>query len=183
MKENEWCNFDWDQAMFPDIDHQLEVMKKEKNLKICGGSTPHIGQKSPLFKEAKELRLPSGRSRTATSGRGTCGRPAWVLWTSRTRTPAHGISRSSEGCPIRASIASRPISGERTGRRRLPRRQRPAPHAQLLHLPHNKCVFDLLEEYKGKNEARLFARSATVGGQVPRVHWGGDCLFELRLHV
>ena len=27
MKENEWCNFDWDRAMFPDIEHQLQVMK------------------------------------------------------------------------------------------------------------------------------------------------------------
>ncbi|MFI3207032.1 MAG: alpha-xylosidase, partial [Clostridia bacterium] len=40
---------------------------------------------------------------------------------------------------------------------------------------YNKCVFELLEEYKGKNEACLFARSATVGGQKFPVHWGGDC--------
>ena len=33
----------------------------------------------------------------------------------------------------------------------------------------------MLEEYKGKNEACLFARSATVGGQKFPVHWGGDC--------
>ena len=32
MKENEWCNFDWDRAMFPDIEHQLQVMKHENNL-------------------------------------------------------------------------------------------------------------------------------------------------------
>ena len=40
---------------------------------------------------------------------------------------------------------------------------------------YNKCVFELLEEYKGKNQACLFARSATVGGQKFPVHWGGDC--------
>ena len=40
---------------------------------------------------------------------------------------------------------------------------------------YNKCVFELLEEYKGKNEACLFARSATAGGQKFPVHWGGDC--------
>ena len=40
---------------------------------------------------------------------------------------------------------------------------------------YNKCVFDLLEEYKGKGQACLFARSATVGGQKFPVHWGGDC--------
>ena len=53
MKENEWCNFDWDQAMFPDIEHQLQVMKHENNLKICVWINSYIGQKSPLFKEAK----------------------------------------------------------------------------------------------------------------------------------
>lgn len=55
MKENEWCNFDWDRAMFPDIEHQLQVMKHENNLKICVWINTYIGQKSPLFKEAKEL--------------------------------------------------------------------------------------------------------------------------------
>ena len=40
---------------------------------------------------------------------------------------------------------------------------------------YNKTVFEVLEEYKGKNNACLFARSATVGGQKFPVHWGGDC--------
>ena len=40
---------------------------------------------------------------------------------------------------------------------------------------YNKCVFEVLEEYKGKNEACVFARSATAGGQKFPVHWGGDC--------
>lgn len=40
---------------------------------------------------------------------------------------------------------------------------------------YNKVVFDLLEEVKGHNEAVVFARSATVGGQKFPVHWGGDC--------
>ncbi|MNW51592.1 Alpha-xylosidase [compost metagenome] len=40
---------------------------------------------------------------------------------------------------------------------------------------YNKVVFEVLEEKLGKNEAALFARSATVGGQKFPVHWGGDC--------
>lgn len=40
---------------------------------------------------------------------------------------------------------------------------------------YNKAVFELLEEKIGKNEAALFARSATAGGQQFPVHWGGDC--------
>ena len=39
---------------------------------------------------------------------------------------------------------------------------------------YNKCVFELLEESKGRNGTCLFARSATVGCQKYPVHWGGD---------
>lgn len=47
-------------------------------------------------------------------------------------------------------------------------------HNYYTHL-YNKAVFELLEEKIGKNEAALFARSATAGGQQFPVHWGGDC--------
>ncbi|MDE6962828.1 MAG: alpha-xylosidase, partial [Lachnospiraceae bacterium] len=43
---------------------------------------------------------------------------------------------------------------------------------------YNKAVYELLEEKRGKGEAVLFARSATVGGQKFPVHWGGDCWSE-----
>jgi alpha-D-xyloside xylohydrolase len=44
-------------------------------------------------------------------------------------------------------------------------------YAQL----YNQTVFELLEEERGRDEAVLFARSATAGGQRFPVHWGGDC--------
>ena len=40
---------------------------------------------------------------------------------------------------------------------------------------YNECVYELLEKKRGKGQAVLFARSATVGGQKFPVHWGGDC--------
>ena len=40
---------------------------------------------------------------------------------------------------------------------------------------YNKTVFEAIEETYGKGRACLFARSATVGGQMQPVHWGGDC--------
>ena len=39
---------------------------------------------------------------------------------------------------------------------------------------YNRLVFETLERLKGKGEALVFARSATVGGQRFPVHWGGD---------
>lgn len=40
-------------------------------------------------------------------------------------------------------------------------------HNYYTHL-YNKAVFDVLEEKLGKNEAALFARSATAGGNSSR---------------
>jgi alpha-D-xyloside xylohydrolase len=40
---------------------------------------------------------------------------------------------------------------------------------------YNKVVYELLQEKRGKDDAILFARSATAGGQKFPVHWGGDC--------
>jgi alpha-D-xyloside xylohydrolase len=40
---------------------------------------------------------------------------------------------------------------------------------------YNQTVFELLEKERGKDDAVVFARSATVGGQKFPVHWGGDC--------
>ena len=53
MKEFEWCNFLWDDRVFPDPEKML-MRLKEKGLKICLWINPYIAQKSPLFKEASE---------------------------------------------------------------------------------------------------------------------------------
>jgi alpha-D-xyloside xylohydrolase len=39
---------------------------------------------------------------------------------------------------------------------------------------YNQVVFDLLKREKGPEEAVLFARSATTGGQQFPIHWAGD---------
>jgi len=39
---------------------------------------------------------------------------------------------------------------------------------------YNQTVFEVLRRHHGENQALVFARSATVGGQQFPVHWGGD---------
>ena len=39
---------------------------------------------------------------------------------------------------------------------------------------YNRLVFEALKRLRGNDEAVVFARSATVGGQRFPVHWGGD---------
>ena len=42
-------------------------------------------------------------------------------------------------------------------------------------LLYNRTVFNAIGEVKGKENALVFARSATAGSQQFPVHWGGDC--------
>ena len=176
MKENEWCNFDWDRAMFPDIEHQLQVMKHENNLKICVWINTYIGQKSPLFKEAKELgyllKKPNGdvwQWDLWQAGMGIVdftNPGAWKWYQSKLR---HLLDQGVD-C-FKTDFGERiPSEGVVYHDGSDPKKM----HNYYTYL-YNKCVYELLERKRGKGQAVLFARSATVGGQKFPVHWGGDC--------
>ena len=174
MKENEWCSFEWDKAMFPDIDHQLKVMK-DKGLKICVWINSYIGQKSPLFKEAKELgyllKRPNGdvwQWDLWQAGMGLVdftNPDAWKWYQGKLRKLLdQGVDCFKTDFGERIPTDCVYYDGSDPVKM----------HNYYTYL-YNKCVFELLEEYKGKNQAVVFARSATVGGQKFPVHWGGDC--------
>ena len=63
MRENEWCGFEWDREMFPDVEGMLARMH-EKGLKICVWINPYLGQKAAAFEEAAQkgylLKKPDG---------------------------------------------------------------------------------------------------------------------------
>lgn len=175
MKENEWCNFDWDKAMFSDVEGMLGRMKNDRKLKICVWINSYIGQKSPLFKEAKELgyllKKPNGdvwQWDLWQAGMGLVDftNPGAYKWyqDKLRKLLDQGVDcfKTDFGEKIPTDVAyydgSDPVKM----------------HNYYTYI-YNKCVFELLEEYKGKNEACLFARSATAGGQKFPVHWGGDC--------
>lgn len=175
MRENEWCNFTWDEAMFDDVPAMLGKMKKDKNLHICVWINSYIGQKSPLFKEAAEkgylLKRPNGdiwQWDLWQAGMGIVdftNPAAWKWYQGKLRTLLDmGVDcfKTDFGERIPTDVVYYDGSDPELM------------HNYYTYL-YNKCVFELLEEYKGKNEACLFARSATVGGQKFPVHWGGDC--------
>ena len=174
MKENEWCNFEWDKSMFPDPVSMLKRMK-EKNLHICVWINPYIGQKSPLFFEAMEknylLNRPNGDVWQ------------WDRWQSGmglvdfTNPHAYKWYQSKLRALIEMGVdCFKTDFGERipTDVSYFDGSDPIRMHNYYTYL-YNKCVFEVLEECKGKNKAILFARSATVGGQKFPVHWGGDC--------
>ena len=174
MTENEWCNFKFDPKMFKDAPGLIKRLK-EKGLKICVWINSYIGQKSPLFKEGMEngylLKRPNGdvwQWDMWQAGMGLVdftNPAAWKWYQDKLRELLDmGVDCFKTDFGERIPTDCVYYDGS---------------DAELMHnyytYLYNKCVFELLEEYKGHNEACLFARSATVGGQKFPVHWGGDC--------
>lgn len=52
MKSYQWCDFEFDEEMFPDAGGYLARLK-ERGLKISVWINPYVGQASPLFEEGK----------------------------------------------------------------------------------------------------------------------------------
>lgn len=175
MKENEWCNFDWDKEVFEDPEGMLSRMKKD-GLKICVWINPYIGQKSPLFREAMErnflLNRPNGdvwQWDMWQAGMGIVdftNPDAYKWYQSKLRVLLEqGVDAFKTDFGERIPVDVEYCDGSDPERM----------HNYYAYL-YNKCVFEVIEEYKGRNEAVVFARSATAGCQKFPVHWGGDCL-------
>lgn len=53
MKSYQWCDFDFDEEMFPDAGGYMKRLK-ERGLRISVWINPYVGQASPLFEEGKK---------------------------------------------------------------------------------------------------------------------------------
>jgi len=174
MKAFQWCDFEWNPETFPEPEAMLARLKA-RGLKICVWINPYIAQASPLFAEGKKngylLRRPNGDVWQ------------WDRW-----QPGQGIVdfTNPDACNWYAGHLRRLIDmgvdcfktdfGERIPTDVAyhngsdPQRM----HNYYTQL-YNKLVFEVMQEKLGAQEAVLFARSATAGGQQYPVHWGGDC--------
>lgn len=174
MKEFHWTDFKWDERVFPDPVGMLKRLK-EKGLKICVWINPYIGQRSRLFEEGKK----NGYLLKKANGDVW----QWNLW-----QPGMGIVdfTNPAACEwyagyLRELVDMGVDSFKTDFGERIPTDvvyydgSDPVKMHNYYTYLYNKVVFEVLEEKLGKNEAALFARSATVGGQKFPIHWGGDC--------
>lgn len=176
MKAMHWCDFEWDDKTFSDVPAMLKRYKEEKGLKLCAWINPYIAQGTAFFQEGVEkgylLKRADGRGVRQTDhwqpGMGWVDftNPAAVKWyTDKLKTLLDaGIDcfKTDFGERIPVDVAYYDGSDPRDM------------HNYYTYL-YNKSVFELLEREKGRDEAVLFARSATAGCQQFPVHWGGDC--------
>ncbi|CAH1220842.1 Alpha-xylosidase [Paenibacillus plantiphilus] len=175
MKEYQWCDFEWDPAVFPDPEGMLRRLK-DRGLKICVWINSYIGQKSPLFKEAME----KGYLLKTTGGDVW----QWDMW--QAGMGIVDFTNPAAACWYQEKLerlvdmgvdSFKTDFGERIPTDNVAYYDGSDPvkmHNYYTFL-YNKAVFEVLQRKLGKNEAMLFARSATAGGQQFPVHWGGDC--------
>ncbi|MBQ9065272.1 MAG: alpha-xylosidase [Blautia sp.] len=175
MKAFHWCDFEWDSDCFPDIRSTIKKYH-EKGLKICCWINPYIAQGTEFFREGMKggylLQRSDGRGVWQTdnwqNGMGIVDftnpdAVKWYLDKLRTVLDA-GVDCFKTDFGERIPVDVQYFDGSDPY----------AMHNYYTFL-YNKAVFGLLKEVKGENEAVLFARSATAGGQQFPVHWGGDC--------
>lgn len=177
MKEFEWCNFLWDYEKFPDPKGMIERIH-QKGLKVCLWINPYIGQKSPLFKEAKE----KGYFIKSQDGQVW----QWDLWQA-----GQGIVDFTNPDAAKwyqghlETLLDMGVDSFKTDfGERIPEDgvyfdgvSGKLNHNYYSYL-YNQAVFELLEHKKGQGNGIVFARSGSVGSQKFPVHWGGDNLSE-----
>lgn len=175
MKELEWCNFDWDKSKFPDPEGLLKKLH-DRGLKICVWINSYIGQKSPLFEEgAKNGYFIKNEDGSVWQWDRWQAGMAIVDFTNPEATKWYqGYLKKLVAMGVDCFKTD---FGERIPTEGV--KYYDGSDLELMHnyytYLYNKAVYDMLVEIKGADEAILFARSATVGGQQFPVHWGGDC--------
>lgn len=174
MKEFEWCNFEWDTRQFPNPPAMLKRLH-DKGLEICVWINSYVGQRSKLFDIGKVngyfiKNLDGSVFQTDFWQPGMAivdfTNPAACEWYKGLLKTLFdmGVNNIKTDFGERIPTKCKYYNG-----------MDPVKMHNYYTYLYNKCVFEALEEYYGKDKACLFARSATVGGQKFPVHWGGDC--------
>lgn len=174
MKEFEWCSFEWDKKMFPDPKGIISRLK-ERGLKICVWINPYVGQRSPVFKECVEKGY-FIKNKDGSVFQTDMWQPGLAIIDFTNPEAREWYAGKIKGLAALGVDAIKTDFGER-----IPTDvvysdgSDPYKMHNFYTYLYNKTVFEALQESKGMNNACLFARSATAGGQQFPVHWGGDC--------
>lgn len=174
MREFHWTDFIWDERIFPDPAGLISRIKA-KGIKVCVWINSYIAQESALFDEGMEkgyfLKHENGDVWQ------------WDMW-----QPGLAIVdfTNPEATAWYQGLLEKLMDmgvdcfktdfGER-----IPtdcvyyNNADPVKMHNYYTYLYNKAVYEVIARRKDKEEAIVFARSATAGGQKFPVHWGGDC--------
>ncbi|KAF8999780.1 glycosyl hydrolases family 31-domain-containing protein [Cyathus striatus] len=174
MKGFHWCDFEFDEEYFPDAKGQLKRLK-EKGYKICVWINPYIAQESKIFDEGLDngyfIKKKDGSVWQTDFWQAGMGyvdftNPGACKWY---QSKLKNLLDMGVDC-FKTDFGERIPTGNAF--------YHDGSNVDKMHNYYaflfNKVVFEVTEHHKGKNEAIVFARSATAGGQRFPVHWGGD---------
>ncbi|HEX8341620.1 MAG TPA: alpha-xylosidase, partial [Tepidisphaeraceae bacterium] len=175
MKTRHWCNFQWDTEKFPDPEGMLRRLKA-RGLKISVWINSYISGLSEIFEEGRQggyfIKRRDGSVYQRDQWQPAMGivdftNPAAVEWF---QAKLRALLEMGVDC-------FKTDFGERIPVDDVVYHDGSDPALMHNYYPYlyNKAVFELLEEFHGKGNALVFARSATAGCQQFPVHWGGDC--------
>ena len=174
MKDFHWCDFTWDERVFPDPEGMLKRLK-EKGLKICVWINSYVGQESSLFEEG----VKGGYFLKRANGdvwQWDMWQPGLAIVDFTNPAACEWYGKKLEALLDMGVDCFKTDFGER-----IPTDcvyydgSDPVKMHNYYTYMYNKTVHDVIAKKKGEKEAILFARSATAGGQKFPVHWGGDC--------
>ena len=174
MKDFHWCDFTWDERVFPDPEGMLKRLK-EKGLKICVWINSYVGQESSLFEEG----VKGGYFLKRANGdvwQWDMWQPGLAIVDFTNPAACEWYGKKLEALLDMGVDCFKTDFGER-----IPTDcvyydgSDPVKMHNYYTYMYNKTVHDGIAKKKGEKEAILFARSATAGGQKFPVHWGGDC--------
>ncbi len=174
MKEYQWVDFEWDREQFPEPEAMLKRLKR-RGLRISAWINPYVAQKSRLFDEGMTkgylVKRPDGGvwqwdRWQAGMGLVDFTNPEAVAWYQSALEKLLDMGVDTFKTDFGERIPTEVVYSSGADPQRM--------HNYYTYL-YNRAVFELLERKLGRNNALVFARSATVGGQKFPVHWGGDC--------
>lgn len=174
MKEFQWTSFEWDKDMFPDPKAMIARLKA-KGLKICVWINSYVSQLAPVFDECAEKGY-FIKNKDGSVFQCDMWQPGLAIIDFTNPEACKWFASKIKALAEMGVDAIKTDFGERIPTDVVyydgsdPFKM----HNYYTYL-YNKTVFEALSEVKGMNNACLFARSSTVGGQKFPVHWGGDC--------
>lgn len=175
MQGYHWCNFLWDKEVFPDARGMLSRIH-DKGIKVCVWINPYIAQASELFAEGAEkgyfLHKENGDVWQWDKWQAGMAivdftNPEAKAWYQEKLT---ALLEMGVDC-FKTDFGERiPDENVRYFDGSDPKKM----HNFYSYL-YNETVYETIKRVKGEEDAVVFARSGTSGGQKFPVHWGGDC--------
>jgi alpha-D-xyloside xylohydrolase len=174
MKEHHWCDFEWDEAKFPDPKGMLARLK-QRGVHICVWINSYVSEFSRLFDEGRDrgyfLKTKTGDVYQRNDWQPQIAlvdftNPDAVRWYKEKLAVLLDQGVDCFKTDFGERVPPDAVHADGSDPERM--------HNYYPFL-YNQAVFSLLEEKRGKGDAIVFARSATAGCQRFPVHWGGDC--------